>query len=208
MKLVVVGATGGTGLEIIHQSVERGHSVTAFVRSPRALTRFRDRLSIVQGDLLSGNELARVIEGHDAVLSAFGPRVPVSEADATLLRRFAAALTDGMSRAGVWRVVVESVAFLFKDSILPPVYLLGRLFFPRTVADSSAMESIFEESELDWTMVRPPELTNGAYTGKYRVREGRLPRFGFRVSRADVADYMIAAAENHFCSRKIVGVSN
>ena len=208
MKLVVLGATGGTGLELVRQAVERGHSVTAFVRSPERLTRFREQLNIVQGNLLSSAEFERVIEGHDAVLSAFGPRTPVSKADATLLQRFAVALTDGMKRARVWRVVVESVAFLFKDSILPPVYFLGRLFFPRIVADASAMEGIFEESQLDWTVVRPPELTDKPYTGKYRVREGHLPRFGFRVSRADVADFMIRAVEKHALSRKIVGVCN
>ena len=104
------------------------------------------------------------------------------------------------------RVVVESVAFLFKNSIIPPAYLLGRLLFPSIVADSAAMERIFYESGLDWTMVRPPELTNNPYTGKYRVREGHLPRFGFKISRSDVADFMIKSAENRFTIHKIFGV--
>ena len=105
-------------------------------------------------------------------------------------------------------MVVESVAFLFRDSIVPPAYLLGRLLFPRTVADASAMERVFLESDLDWTMVRPPELTDKPYTGEYRVREGHLPRFGFKISRADVANYMIKAVEKHWSIRKIVGVTN
>ncbi len=113
-----------------------------------------------------------------------------------------------MTRAGVRRVVVESVAFLFRNSILPPAYLLGRLFFPRTVADASAMERIFGESQLDWTMVRPPGLTEKPFTGRYRVREGRLPLFGFKISRADVADYMIKTVENASSIRKVVGVCN
>jgi len=91
---------------------------------------------------------------------------------------------------------------------VPPAYLLGRLFFPAIVADASAMERIFEESDLDWTMVRPPELTDKPYTGRYRVLEGHLPRFGLKISRADVADFMINAAENHSSIRKIVGISN
>jgi putative NADH-flavin reductase len=70
------------------------------------------------------------------------------------------------------------------------------------------MENVFERSELDWTMVRPPELTNKPYTGRYRVREGHLPLFGFRISRADVADFMIRAVENQFAIRKIVGLCN
>src|SRR6266849_839958 len=91
MKLVVLGATGGTGLEIVRQAIERGHSITALVRSPDRLKPFWDRIHIQQGDLLNSAELERVIQGHDAVLSGFGPRVPVSKADANLLQQFAVA---------------------------------------------------------------------------------------------------------------------
>jgi putative NADH-flavin reductase len=208
LRLVILGATGGTGLEVVRQAVQRGHSVTAFVRSPERLKQFLGRINIKQGDLLNHPELEEAIHGHDAVLSAFGPRVPVSKADANLLERFAVSLTAAMPAAGVRRVIVESVAFLFKDSIVPPAYLLGRLFFSRTVADASAMERIFANSELDWTMVRPPELTDKPYSGRYRVREGHLPRFGLKISRADVADLMIKLAETQGSIRKVVGVSN
>jgi len=208
MKLVVLGATGGTGLELVRQAIERGHSVTALVRSPDRLRAFQDPITVKRGDLLNPAELEQAIKGQDAVLSGFGPRVPVSKADAHLLEQFAVALTSAMVRARVRRVVVESVAFLFRDSIVPPAYLLGRLLFPRTVADAAAMERVFGESDLDWTMVRPPELTDKPYTGKYRVREGHLPRFGFKVSRADVADFMIRVVENRSSIRKVVGVCN
>ena len=206
MKLVVLGATGRTGLEIVRQAVEHGHSVTAFVRSPERLKPFRDRISVMQGNLLDAAELESVIKGHDAVLSAFGPRVPISKADANLLRQFATALTSAMPRAGVSRLVVESVAFLFKDAIIPPAYLLGRLFFPGIVADASAMEKVLENSGLDWTIARPPKLTPKPYTGKYRVIVGRLPPFGFSISYADVADFMIKAVQNRSLIGKVAGV--
>jgi putative NADH-flavin reductase len=208
MKLVILGATGGTGLEVVKRAIERGHSVTALVRSPDRLSEFRGRITVSQGDLLNRDELQRAIHGHDAVISAFGPRVPVAKGDADLLQRFAVEVTNAMPRAGVSRVIVESVAFLFKDSIIPPTYILGRLLFPGIVADSSAMEEIFERSRLDWTMIRPPQLTDRAYTGKYRVREGHLPHFGFKISRADVADSMIKAVEDRSTIRKVIGVSN
>jgi len=208
MKLLVLGATGGTGLEIVSQAIEREHLVTAFVRAPDPLKRFGDRITVIRGNVLNSSELQRVLEGHDAVLSGFGPRLPVSKADATLLQRFAVALTSGMFQAGVRRVVVESTAFLFKDSIIPPTNLFGRLFFPDIVRDAGEMENVFRKSGLDWTMVRPPRLTDKPRTGKYRVLEGHLPRFGFAISRADVADFMIKVGENGASVGKIVGVSN
>ena len=206
MKLVVLGATGSTGLEIVRQAIEYGHSVTAFVRSPERLKSFRDRISVKEGNLLDAAELEPVIKGHDAVLSAFGPRVPIAKGDANLLRQFAVALTSSMPRAGVRRVVVESVAFLFKDAIIPPAYLLGRLFFPGVVADASGMEKVLEKSGLDWTIARPPKLTPKPFTGKYRVREGHLPALGFSISYADVADFMIKAVQNRSLIGKVVGV--
>jgi putative NADH-flavin reductase len=208
VKLVVLGATGGTGLEIVRQALDRGHLVTAFVRSPERLKPFWNRITVKHGDLLNIADLEPVITGHDAVLSAFGPRLPVSKADVNLLQQFAVALTGAMANVGVRRAIVESVAFLFKDSLLPPAYLLGRLLFPRVVADASAMERVFKENKLDWTMVRPPELTDKPFTGRYRVQEERLPRFGFSISRADVADLMTRLAEDHSSIRKVVGVSN
>jgi putative NADH-flavin reductase len=163
---------------------------------------------VKQGDLLNSADLQQVIESHDAVLSAFGPRVPISKTDAHLLQQFAIALTTAMLQANVRRVVVESVAFLFKNSIIPPAYLLGRLLFGDVVADASAMEDVFERSELDWTMVRPPELTNKPSTRKYRVQEGHLPIFGFSISRADVADFMLKTVADQAKFGKIFGISH
>ena len=209
MKLVVLGATGGTGLQtIVSQAIAHGHQVTAFVRTPERLKRFADRIAVIQGDLLDSNELGHVIEGHDAVLSGFGPRFPLSKAEHDLLRRFAVTLISAMQHAGVRRVVVESTAFLFKDAILPPAHLVGRLFFPATVADASAMEDVLRRSGLDWTIERPPRLTDKPRNGAYRVGQGHLPILGFTVSRADVADFMIKAVENGSSIGEIVGVCN
>jgi putative NADH-flavin reductase len=206
MKLLVLGATGGVGQEIISQAMERGHEVTAFVRSAKSLDRFGGRINVVQGDLLNRVDLAKVIKGHDAVLSGFGPRIPIAKNDRDLLQRFAAALTAAMNDAGVHRLVLVSTAFLFKDSIVPPAYLFGRLFFPSIVADATEMERILQKSGLDWTIVRPPQLTNKLRTQKYRTREDHLPTFGFSISRADVAHFMLDEAQQHAHAGKVVGV--
>jgi putative NADH-flavin reductase len=208
MKFVVLGATGGIGLEVVRQAIEHGHSITAFVRSPEPLKSFCNRITIKQGDLLNSAELAKAISGHDAILSGLGPRVPIAKTDANLLRNFATALTTAMHHVGVRRAVIVSTAFLFKNSIVPPTYIFGRLFFPGIVMDASGMERALMKSGLDWTIVRPPRLTDKPLTGKYRARLGHLPRFGFNISRADVAHCVIKTVEDRASIGKILGLSN
>ena len=208
MKLLVLGATGGIGLEVVRQAVERGHKVTTFVRAPERLKSIGARFGVIQGDPLDSAGLARAIDDQDAILSGFGPRVPIAKTDSTLLHRFGVALSEAMRKVGIRRAVIVSTAFLFKDSIIPPTNLVGRLFFPNIVADATEMESLIQQSGLDWTLVRPPRLTDGLRRNRYRVREGHLPSFGFTISRADVAAFMIKTAENHAFIQKVVGISN
>jgi putative NADH-flavin reductase len=207
MKVVVLGATGGTGLEIVRQAMERRHLVTALVRSSEKLQAYAGSITIKQGSPLNARALEEILEGQDCVLSAFGPRVPIAKTDHHLLRDFATALTTAMMRTGIKRAIVESTAFLFKDSVIPPTYLFGRLLFPSVVADASGMEQIFKQSELNYTLVRPPRLTDGPRTGNYRVREGHLPPFGFAISRADVADCLLNVLDDPQTIRKVLGAS-
>jgi putative NADH-flavin reductase len=208
MKLMILGATGGTGLELIRRSLAHGHSVTAFVRAPDRLEEFRGRITIRQGNLLDQNALAEALRGQDAVLSGFGPRVPIAKTDAHLLEEFATVLTGAMRDANLRRAIIISTAFLFKDSIIPPTYLIGKLLFPTVVTDSAALEGIFKKSDLDWTIVRPAQLTDTPFTGRYRVRLGHLPRIGFKIGRPNVAEYFVQAASDNALVRKVVGVSN
>jgi putative NADH-flavin reductase len=206
MNLLVLGATGGIGIEIVRQSIERGHAVTAFVRTPERLSAFAGRVSIVTGDVLNAVELAHGMRGHDVVLSAFGPRLPIAKSDAHLLRDFAASLTNAMHQAELPRAIVVSTAFLFKDAMLPPAHLFGRLFFPGVVSDATNMEATLRASGLDIVIVRPPQLKDKPHTGRFRVREDHLPVFGFSIPRADVADFMIETAENGAFRDAVVGV--
>jgi putative NADH-flavin reductase len=207
LKLVVLGATGGIGLELVRQALNGGHDVTAFVRDAEKLKEFGDRIRVFSGNLLDADETAQVIQTNDAILSAFGPRVPVSKNDATLLRQFAHTLTSAMTQAGIRRVIVVSTAFLFKDAVMPPAYLFGRLFFPGIVEDASGMEEVIQSSGLDWTIVRPPQLTDASITAKYRATVGHLPNFGFKISRSDTADFMLKTVGDRGSFGKVIGVS-
>jgi putative NADH-flavin reductase len=206
MRVLILGATGGVGNEIVRQAVRRGHEVTALVRSATRLKSYDHAIRKLEGDLLNENTLENALRNQEAVLSGFGPRLPIAKTERDLLTRFAVALVPAMQRVDVARLVIVSTAFLFKDPVLPPTYLVGRLFFPTVVTDAAAMEGTIVAGSLDWTIVRPPQLTDKPHTGRYRVREGHLPRFGFNISRADLADYMITALEKHSAPCKIVGL--
>ena len=84
MKLLILGATGGIGLELVRQAIDGGHQVTTFVRTAERLKEFVDRMAVIQGDVLNSAELERALEGQDAVLSGFGAREPRSKAGADL----------------------------------------------------------------------------------------------------------------------------
>jgi putative NADH-flavin reductase len=208
MKVLILGATGGTGLQLIKRAIHSGHEVTAFVRNGSALQEYEGQIKIATGDPLDRVQLRNVLQGQDAVLSGLGPRVPVAVSDAHLLRTFATSLTAAMEESAVRRLVIISSAFLFKDALLPPAYLLGKLLFPSVVNDTTDLEQIVRKSNTDWTIVRPPQLTDLNYSGKYREKIGHLPFAGFKISRADVADYFVGALNVSAVVHKVVGISN
>jgi putative NADH-flavin reductase len=208
MKVLVLGATGGTGLQVVKRALYSGHEVTALVRNAGALQEYEGQITITTGDPLDQPQLRTALQEQDAVLSGLGPRVPVAKSDAHLLRTFATSLTAAMEQSAVRRLVIISSAFLFKDALVPPAYLLGKLVFPSVVKDTTDLEQIVQGSNTDWTIVRPPQLTDQSFTGKYRERIDHLPFAGFKISRADVADYFIKALNLETVVHKVVGISN
>jgi putative NADH-flavin reductase len=202
MRLFVMGATGGIGRLVVQQGLARGLHVTAFVRSPENIALRSDRLNVVRGDPRRAEEIAAAVNGHDAIISSLGPR---SSSDVTLLEDAARATVDAMRRTEIRRLLVVSVAFLFPETGLPGT-LLRKFILKKTGEDAVRMETLLQQTDVDWTVARPPRLTNGALTGKYRVLDGHLPPRGFLISRADVADFLLEETEKPGHVREIVGV--
>jgi len=202
MRLLILGATGGIGTELISQGLDRGHLITAFVRSPKKVGRVHERLRVVAGDARDVRQLRSVFPGHDAVLSTLGTRGLGS----TSIREDGARGTvDAMKEGGLRRLMVVSAALLF-DGIGFAAWLLRRVILRNVARDSLGMESIIRDSGLDWTIVRPPRLTNGLRKQTYRVEDARLPHGGFKISRADVAHFMLDELEHPKHMRKVVGI--
>ena len=200
MKLLVIGATGRTGWEVVQQALARGHHVTAFVRSPEKITLRNEQLIILKGDAMDEDQLVEAMRDHDAVLSTLGPRQAFKPS--SLLHDSALAATRAMNRSGVKRLVILSAAAHFPGIPNRIVSFILR----NHMRDSRAMEEIVQANGLDWTIARPPRLTEEDYP-TYRSREGAAPKMGFSLSRKAVAVFMLDAIEQKKHFHQIVGIA-
>ena len=195
-RILIFGATGGTGKELVAQALQRGHDVTAFVRDPSKLAVSHAHLGIHQGDLQQPETVRAAIPKHQAVLSALGTR---TLGKSTLLSDSLKEIIASMTASGVRRLLWQSSLGVGETGgQLGPLYnwILVPLMLRNVFADKELQERTIRSSTLDWTIVQPAALTNGPRTAKYRVgpdacRERRFPR----ISRADVAHFMLAEVE-------------
>jgi putative NADH-flavin reductase len=225
MKLTIFAATGGIGRQILDQAVAAGHTVTAVARSPKSLAEYADRIRIVTADLASADPavLESAVGGADAVLSGLGPRNP--KTDAGITSRGTRAIVAAMQATGVRRLVVVSAAPIgtvpSPGRPKPPNHDPGDGFFMRHVgariagamfrqhyADLALVEDIVRESGLDWTVSRPPKLTDRPLTRAYRTAYDQNLRGGWSVSRADVADHMLRVLDEPATIKHAIGVAN
>ena len=206
MNVLVVGATGSIGSAVVRAALERGHTVTVFVRSPEKLGELADRVRVLEGDLTDAGAVASGVVGQDAVISALGSSPDASQLDlpAGAMRNVIA----GMKAAGVRRLVGLSGGAVDVPGERKPVS--GRIttalvkLFARNVVEAKQREfDVVRGSDLDWTMVRPPNVVDGEPTG--HVVGATLS--GFRISSGDVGAAMVELAENDAWVREAPYVS-
>jgi putative NADH-flavin reductase len=208
-RILIVGATGGTGRQLVAQALERGFAVTALVRDPARLRVDHPQLTVVQGDVLDPVSLEAAMRGQEAVVSALGhkryfyPTRILSEGTRNILRVMATngvprlvcetslGIGDGAGRLGLYYT-------LFTIPVILPFYFW----------DKTRQERLIAESGVEWVIVRPGALTNGDKRGS--LRHGR--RVGsflwtVRISRADVADFMLNQLESDGYLRTAPGVA-
>jgi putative NADH-flavin reductase len=222
MKLTVIAATGGIGRHLVEQAVAGGHGVTAVARRPRDLPA-GVRAVTVDFDHPDLAALREAVRGADAVLSGLGPRDP--KAPASITSRGTQAIIDAMRAEGVRRIVVVSAAPVGPVPIPGQTPLpkhdpgdgffmrhlgarIARTLFGAHYADLAVTEQILRDSDLEWTVSRPPKLTDKALTGEYRTALNRNIRGGFSISRADVAHHMLHMVGQPPTIRQVVGVAH
>jgi putative NADH-flavin reductase len=196
MRLAVLGATGSVGRALVTQALAAGHEVTALVREQPKPGRIDSRVAVIVGDAMSAEAAQRTVAGSGAVVSALGH---AKGAPDDILARATANVIAAMGANGVDRLVVLSSPAVADSADRPGLFyraarVLLRVATPGVVRDHREQARLIEESDLAWTIVRGPLVfTDGPHAGRYRT--GPIGRdSGSRISRADLADFLLATA--------------
>ncbi len=208
MKLLIFGATGGTGRQLVVQALEQGHDVTAYVRVPAKLNIQHPKLTVVPGNILNAAAVLAVVFGKDAVLSALGSR----RAGLLDLVQGTRYILDAMHQCDVRRSIWISsfgVGKSLRQMSWIARHVIVRGFLRTAIEEKEIQESLIMASEGDWTIVRPGGLTNGPRTGRYRIIPGdSTEKIGRPViSRADVADFILKNLTDSPYVRQAVGLT-
>lgn len=211
MRVTVFGASGQTGCLLVRQALHRGDQVTAVVRDPNRLSMRDPGLSIVTvPDLTDPAVLEGALDGAKAVLSAVGPR---RRKDGSVAAPATASILTALTASAVSRIVVISAApvgvppredsVINRRVLMPVVSAMLRPVY----ADLRAMEAELAASNTAWTAFRPPKLTNGPLTSRYRTVVGSSVPRGYSLSRDDLAHAMLAAIDEPETERAAVGIA-
>ena len=197
MRVAIFGSTGEVGRHLVRQALDRGWEVVAFARSPDKLGELRERVQVVEGDVHDAEAVHRAIEGVDAVLSAVGHTKSSSD---DVLEVTARHVTEAMKEYGVERLVTlvgAGVETEYDDATMGRwmVRSLMKVVAGAMLEDAQHHADFIRETDLDWTIVRPPRLNNGDPTGE--VRAGYLDLgFSDGLARADLATFMLDQVES------------
>lgn len=198
MNILIVGATRGVGRQLLEQALASGHAVTALARNPQRLATRHERLRILKGDILDSDSVAAAMAGQDAVCCTIGVRTPWEQP--AVFSEGTRNLLQAMKKTGVGRLLCVT-GIGAGNSKGHGGFLYDRIFYPLLLkgvyADKDRQESLIEASDVDWTIVRPGFLTNSPLTGNYRMLTDMTGITAGRISRADVAHFILKELESN-----------
>jgi putative NADH-flavin reductase len=212
-KLLIIGANGGIGRQCVEVALQAGHQVTALLRTPAKLTIQHPHLEIIKGDILHPETYQGHLESMDAVISAIGVNGGFfSDKPTTLYSQGNACLLGAMNKAGVKRGFFISASAIEISPVLPfyirwaEKYIVQKLL-RNMYDDLRRMEKLIKESNADWTIIRPPQLSDKPVTGKYRVAINGFLENCLKISRADVAHYIIHNITNTLTYKGVIEIA-
>jgi putative NADH-flavin reductase len=191
MKILILGSTGGTGQQLVQQSLQLGHEVTALIRDASKLNIDHKNLSVIQGNVVDKNIVSMALEHKDAVISALGVGKSLKAHD--LIFNAAGILISAMTEKNINRLIFIS-GFGVGESFKQASFIQKFAFrFPlkNIYADKIKADELIRNSSLAWTLVQPVLLTNGPFTGKFKAAEKFEMNGMPTISRADVAGFIL-----------------
>jgi len=206
-RIIVFGATGGTGQELIKQALDKGNIVTAFVRTLKKMKISHNNLKIIQGDVLNYKDVFYALDNQEVVFCNLG--IPASD-KSTLRTDGTANIAKAMKEKGVKRLICQtSLGYADSKKVLSwyMKYIIVPFILKNAFKDHKLQETVIEKSNLDWTIVRPANMTNGKLTKIYKHGFDPTEKIKLKVSRADVAHFMLNQMDNNAYLREKVGVS-
>lgn len=211
MNLTIFGATGRVGGCLVEQALAAGHQVTAVVRDPARLAVAPSAgLRVLTANVMDPAAILQAVTGADAVLTAIGPR---GTGPSTVGQDSARSFVAAMHKAGTRRLVMVSASIVddhgdsrYLRYLLKPA--ARRTFLRHVCADMRAAEAEIEAAGLDWTIVRPPRLTDKPAAGRYRTAAGRNVPHGLSISRADLAACMLALIDDPASAGQHIGIAS
>lgn len=210
MKLTIFGATGGTGKQLVEQALAAGNYVAAYVRNPSKLNIRHEHLTIVQGELADQAMIEHAVSGADAVISVLGPRGGSKDKPIT---RGMQNIIEAMKKHGVRRLIVSSTLSAKDPNDLPDfkakaLVNLVKLTMHAAYEEIVSVAETVRKSDLDWTIIRLTTLNNNPKSGKVRVGYLGKGEVGLRISRADLAEFMLKQVQDTKYLRQAPVISN
>lgn len=199
MKLSVIGASRGIGRKVVDEALERGHDVTAMARSASGLSIDHAAFTALDGDATNAVDVARAIDGADAVILTLGvPKDARVLKSTTLFSDATRTLIAAMDEAGIKRLLTVTGfgAGDSKEKLSTPERMTQKAFLGRAYADKDLQEQLIRDSDLDWTIARPGILSDNRKSNAYKVLVEKETWRNGLINRSDVADFLVTAAED------------
>jgi putative NADH-flavin reductase len=206
MKLSIFGGSRGTGLELIGKALAEGHEITVLARRPEVLRERFPEIRVVPGDVFNSESVIATVKGSEAVISTLG--FVGRSKETKIYSEGVLNVARAMEKLGPRRLVVLAASqgidphpdFPWYASIMMKLFV--RPMFGFAYRDMAKMTDLLAQSDIDWTLVGVPMLTNGSRRGHYRSSIGRPLHHAFRISRTDVAEYLLSIINDRAAFRK------
>ncbi|VWD40372.1 NmrA family protein [Burkholderia contaminans] len=210
--VALFGATGPTGRHIIEEALKQGYTLSVYTRDAKKLASFAGRIEIVVGDLQDQSAIAKCVQGADAVISALGPNGLKVQGDKPVMHGLSNIIV-AMQRAGVRRLIQISTAayrdpkdsFAFKPHAFA---LLFKVIARKGYEDIKATGELVANSNLDWTLVRIPNLKDGPADGSVDVGWYGTTKLGMKLSRGNLAKFLVDQVTDRKFVRAAPGIAN